>query len=152
MLGTPRLVGRQTRHGDQSTEIFLHLQLRTSPTLLSCWRSQGGSLLSLQEFQHDSVKDWMEASWVSVCSWATAVYLLFVFGVRAFMADRWDPGESQLFFFCLQTRYKSSFACCKCSLITATSYTPAVNISIQTSQNSVAINHPQPIRLSDYPH
>ena len=48
----------------------------------------GRSLLSLQEFQHDSVKDWMEASWVSLCSWATAVYLVFVFGVRAFMTDR----------------------------------------------------------------
>ena len=49
---------------------------------------EGGSLLSLQEFHHDSVKDWMEASWVSLCSWATALYLVTVFGVRAFMADR----------------------------------------------------------------
>ena len=47
-----------------------------------------GLFISLQEFRHDSVKDWMEASWVSLCSWATAVYLLFVFGVRAVMTDR----------------------------------------------------------------
>ena len=42
----------------------------------------------MQEFQHNSVKDWMEANWVSVCSWATAIYLVFVFGGRAVMVDR----------------------------------------------------------------
>ena len=43
---------------------------------------------SFQEFQHDSVKDWMETNWISVCTLATTVYLPFIFGVRALMKDR----------------------------------------------------------------
>ena len=41
-----------------------------------------------QEFEHDSVAGWMERSWVSVCSWATLLYLLFVVSVRTAMRDK----------------------------------------------------------------
>merc|ERR1711990_355904 len=41
-----------------------------------------------KEFQDDAVAGWMEESWLSVCSWSTAVYLIFVLGGQAAMKDR----------------------------------------------------------------
>jgi len=39
-------------------------------------------------FDHGSVKGWMEENWISLCSWSTAIYVAFVFGVQAYMKDR----------------------------------------------------------------
>jgi len=39
-------------------------------------------------FEHSSISGWMEQNWFSLCSWATAGYLAFVFGVQAYMKDR----------------------------------------------------------------
>ena len=45
-------------------------------------------ILSLQEFDHDSVSGWMEENWVSVCSWSSLLYLVMVVGGSAAMRDR----------------------------------------------------------------
>merc|ERR1711915_324339 len=41
-----------------------------------------------KDFEHSSIEGWMEENWVSLCSWATTVYLAFVFGVQSYMKDR----------------------------------------------------------------
>ena len=32
----------------------------------------------------------MDANWVPICSWATVVYLAFIFGVQSYMKDRYE--------------------------------------------------------------
>jgi len=41
-----------------------------------------------ENFQQSSVRGWMDDNWVSTCSWATAAYLIFIFGVQSYMKDR----------------------------------------------------------------
>jgi len=41
-----------------------------------------------REFEQSSIRGWMEHNWFSLCSWATAAYLVFVFGVQNCMKDR----------------------------------------------------------------
>ena len=42
----------------------------------------------LQEFEHSEYRVWMEENWQTVCSWASAVYLLIIFGGQHLMANR----------------------------------------------------------------
>jgi len=41
-----------------------------------------------RDFKQSLIRGWMEDNWFSLCSWATALYLAFVFGVQAYMKDR----------------------------------------------------------------
>jgi len=41
-----------------------------------------------QDFEQSSIRGWMEQHWLSVCSSATAVYLVFIFSVQAYMKNR----------------------------------------------------------------
>jgi hypothetical protein len=45
-------------------------------------------LLSLQDFEQSSISGWMDTNWIPICSWATAVYLVFIFSVQSYMKDR----------------------------------------------------------------
>merc|ERR1711936_590420 len=41
-----------------------------------------------QDFEQSSIKGWMEQNWFSLCTWATCLYLVFIFGAQAYMKDR----------------------------------------------------------------
>merc|ERR1719357_1722206 len=41
-----------------------------------------------QEFEHSVVRLWMEDNWQGVCTWASIVYLLLIFGGQSLMANR----------------------------------------------------------------
>jgi len=41
-----------------------------------------------KDFDHSSVKGWLEENWISLCSWSTAIYVAFIFGVQAYMKDK----------------------------------------------------------------
>merc|ERR1712055_843827 len=41
-----------------------------------------------KDFEQSSIKGWMEHNWFSLCSWATCLYLVFIFGAQAYMRDR----------------------------------------------------------------
>jgi len=41
-----------------------------------------------QEFEHSVVRIWMEDNWVGVCTWASGIYLLLIFGGQSVMATR----------------------------------------------------------------
>ena len=69
-----------------------HQQTRNIPSSSTSNRSllsvRSVLILSLQEFDHDSVSGWMEENWVSVCSWSSLLYLVMVLGGSAVMRDR----------------------------------------------------------------
>ena len=46
------------------------------------------SILKIQEFEHSVVRLWMEDNWQGVCTWASIVYLLLIFGGQSLMANR----------------------------------------------------------------
>eukprot|EP00092_Neocalanus_flemingeri_P024393 GFUD01026449.1.p1 GENE.GFUD01026449.1~~GFUD01026449.1.p1 ORF type:complete len:270 (+),score=45.55 GFUD01026449.1:56-865(+) len=41
-----------------------------------------------KDFEQSSIRGWMDNNWVQICSWATAVYLIFIFSVQSYMKDR----------------------------------------------------------------
>jgi len=41
-----------------------------------------------EEFEARPARFWMEKNWVGVCSWASAIYLLFIFGTQSYMKKR----------------------------------------------------------------
>jgi len=41
-----------------------------------------------QDFEHTEVKSWMQENWRSVCAYASALYMLLIFGGQAYMANR----------------------------------------------------------------
>eukprot|EP00090_Calanus_glacialis_P031489 TRINITY_DN5205_c0_g1_i1.p1 TRINITY_DN5205_c0_g1~~TRINITY_DN5205_c0_g1_i1.p1 ORF type:complete len:286 (-),score=49.11 TRINITY_DN5205_c0_g1_i1:80-892(-) len=41
-----------------------------------------------QDFEQSSIRGWMDTNWISICSWATAAYLVFIFSVQSYMKDR----------------------------------------------------------------
>ena len=45
-------------------------------------------MLTGQDFEQSSIRGWMNTNWVSTCSWATVLYLAFIFGVQSYMKDK----------------------------------------------------------------
>jgi len=41
-----------------------------------------------QDFEHSVIRSWMEQHWVSVCGWASGIYMLLIWGGQAWMSNR----------------------------------------------------------------